>query len=369
MTASCSTFHFGLQPLPDSVKPDCHVVLLQLEQPGQLFNRQTFDVAEQEQTGIFTVQGRDRPPELLFQQHRGLHRVQRSIVGRRLRAKLAAAQHIYGGVNRGAAKIRGRQRHVLNLCTACEYTHEYRLQDVLRVGRITGNPQGRAEHRLVVALVQPGNPGERGRGSHQNGQLVNVCAGCGHLSALPSHDAQGGRILHARRNNVGMTSGRLTYRPVAMATVGDFHALMQDEHVRRYLMDGQVSPISANEERVRDSIDLFNRRGVGLWLAYETRSGELAGFCGFLDIPSMHPEPQLVYALLERFCGIGYTTEMAAASIAEARRHAGFDTIAAGVDEVNIASVHVLEKLGFRRAATYPGSFGTALLFLLEGDR
>src|SRR5262245_11190471 len=118
-----------------------------------------------------------------------------------------------------------------------------------------------------------------------------------------------------------MTSERLTYRPVTLATVDVFHALVQDEHVRRYLMDGQLLPISATEERVRDSMDLFDSRGVGLWLAYETRSGELAGFCGFLVIPSVHPEPQLVYALFERFSGVGYATEMAVASIAEARRH------------------------------------------------
>ena len=66
-------FHFGLQPLPDSVEPDCHVVLFHLEHSGQLFNRQPFDVTEQEQGGIVTVQGGDGPPELLFQQQRRLH--------------------------------------------------------------------------------------------------------------------------------------------------------------------------------------------------------------------------------------------------------------------------------------------------------
>ena len=60
-------------------------------------------------------------------------------------------------------------------------------------------------------------------------------------------------------------------------------------------------PLEWSEQRVGESIALFDRRGVGLWLAYEKESGELAGFCGFLEIPSIHPEPQLVYALFERF--------------------------------------------------------------------
>ena len=130
-------------------------------------------------------------------------------------------------------------------------------------------------------------------------------------------------------------------------------------------MDGQLFPREWSEQRVRENVDLFDRRGVGLWLAYDRKSGELAGFCGFLEMRSMHPEPQLVYALFERFTGIGYATEMATASIAEAHRHEGFSTIVASVDEVNLASIRVLEKLGFRPVATHPGSFGNTLLLSL----
>jgi ribosomal-protein-alanine N-acetyltransferase len=159
-----------------------------------------------------------------------------------------------------------------------------------------------------------------------------------------------------------MMSERLKYQPLTLATLDDFHALVQDDHVQRYLMDGQLFPLEWSEQRVHDSVSLFVRRGVGLWLAHGRSTGELVGFCGFMEIPSMHREPQLVYAMFERFTGIGYATEMASASIAEARRHPGFSTIVAGVDEVNIASVRVLEKLGFRRVATHPGSFGNVLL-------
>jgi RimJ/RimL family protein N-acetyltransferase len=165
-----------------------------------------------------------------------------------------------------------------------------------------------------------------------------------------------------------MQSVRLTYHPVTLDTLDDFHTLVQDEHVRRYLMDGQQFPREWSAERVRDSTDLFDRRGVGLWLAYDRSSGQLVGFCGFLELPSLHPEPQLVYAMFERFTGKGYATEMALTAVAEARRHPGFTTIVAGVDEVNAASLHVLEKLGFRRESTHEGAFGPTLLLLLTGE-
>ena len=154
-----------------------------------------------------------------------------------------------------------------------------------------------------------------------------------------------------------MTSPRLAYEPLRLETVEQFHTLVVDEHVRRYLMDGTIFPIEWSRDRVRDSQALFARRGVGLCLARDIASADLVGFCGFLDIPDVHPEPQLVYALFERFTGRGYATEMAGAAIEEARRH-GFGEIVAGVDEVNAASSRVLEKLGFERTATLQGAFG-----------
>jgi RimJ/RimL family protein N-acetyltransferase len=163
-----------------------------------------------------------------------------------------------------------------------------------------------------------------------------------------------------------MVSKRLRYDRVSPASVDKFHTLVQDAHVRRFLMDGQVFPRTWSEERIRDSDGLFERRGVGLWLAYEREVGALVGFCGFLEIPSIHHEPQLVYALFERYTGLGYATEMGRAAIAEARRRAGFDRIAASVDDVNSASVRVLEKLGFRQIATHPGSFGNVLVWELD---
>lgn len=66
-----------------------------------------------------------------------------------------------------------------------------------------------------------------------------------------------------------LTSPRLTYHPVSVETLDDFHGLVQDEHVRRHLMDGEVFSREWSESRISDSNDLFERRGGGL---KETRS-------------------------------------------------------------------------------------------------
>ncbi len=165
-----------------------------------------------------------------------------------------------------------------------------------------------------------------------------------------------------------MRSARLRYHPVEPDTLDAFHGLVQDEHVRRYMMDGHVFPREWSEQRVQESQALFERRGVGIWLAHEKDTNELVGFCGFRIAPSF-PEPQLLYALRERWTGRGLAHEMARAAIAQARTQPGFAEIVADADEVNVRSVRLLEKLGFERIGTMPGAFGDILLFRLAAGR
>ena len=161
-----------------------------------------------------------------------------------------------------------------------------------------------------------------------------------------------------------MTSERLQYQPVRSSDLDAFHRLVQDERVRRYLLDGHIVPREWSEERIQDSQTLFDRRGVGIWLAYMKTSTDLLGFCGFLEFPTMHSDPQLVYGMFERLSGKGYATEMALAAIAEARKNAEFRDIIASVDEINAASLRVLDKLGFTRFSTQKGNFG--IMFLMR---
>jgi RimJ/RimL family protein N-acetyltransferase len=165
-----------------------------------------------------------------------------------------------------------------------------------------------------------------------------------------------------------MLSERLRYHPVEPANLDAFHSLVQDEHVRRYMMDGNVFPREWSAARIRESQALFERRGVGTWLAYDTNTNRLVGFCGF-DNPSGRPDPQLIYAMFECFTGRGFATEMARAAIVRARTQPGFAEIVADVDEINAASVRVLEKLGFERIAVHQGAFGNLLLLRLAATR
>src|SRR5215471_12062762 len=167
------------------------------------------------------------------------------------------------------------------------------------------------------------------------------------------------------RKIVEMESERLSYSELGTGHLHVFHSLVQDDHVRRYLLDGQVLPIEWSAETIRASQSLFERQGVGIWLVHQKFTEELIGLCGFVEFATVHPEPQLVYAMFGRFAGMGYATEMAAACIAKARKYEGLATIVASVDEVNAASLRVLEKLGFEWIATLQGAFGNMFLLRL----
>jgi RimJ/RimL family protein N-acetyltransferase len=165
-----------------------------------------------------------------------------------------------------------------------------------------------------------------------------------------------------------MQSDRLRYHPLQAENLDAFHRLVQDEHVRRYMMDGNLFPREWSEQRMRESQALFERHRVGICLAYEKSTNALVGFCGFRSSPD-GPDPGLVYAMFGRFSGRGFATEMARASIAQARTPPGGLEIVADVDEINTASVRVLEKLGFERIAVRPGAFGNLLLLRLAAGR
>ena len=152
---------------------------------------------------------------------------------------------------------------------------------------------------------------------------------------------------------------RLSLRRLASEDHASFHRLVTDSHIRRFLLDGVVMDEEWSRSEIARSDELFKSTGLGLWLACD--QDELVGFAGFRVFEEMSPEPQLIYAFEERVTGRGYATEVGQALIELAAPILG--SILAAVDEPNLASVRVLEKLGFRPAGSLPGTFGRTLLF------
>ena len=162
-----------------------------------------------------------------------------------------------------------------------------------------------------------------------------------------------------------MDSPRLHYRPLEPDDTEALHRLVIDEHVKRFLFDGEIMDRAWCAEAIAVSRRAFDSSGLGLWLVHPAEGRDVAGFSGFWVFEALGPDPQLLYAFTPEHCGQGYATEAARALVVTARQ-AGLEALQAAVDEPNQASIRVLEKVGFTRSGSAPGAFGRTLLFQLD---
>ena len=91
----------------------------------------------------------------------------------------------------------------------------------------------------------------------------------------------------------------------------------------------------------------YERFGFGLYRVELRESGEPIGMCGLLKRDAL-PDVDVGFAFLPRFWSKGYAFESASAVLAHARDALGRGRILAITTPDNVASIRLLEKLGFR---------------------
>ena len=147
--------------------------------------------------------------------------------------------------------------------------------------------------------------------------------------------------------NQVLTTTRLELRSVQIGDVEVVHELWTDEHVRHFLFDERVMPLEEARSIVEQSVRSFEERGYGVWLAFSRETAKLIGFAGLLQ--SSDESPNLIYGVHPDFSGNGFATEAAKAVLDFAFDTLGLDCVKADVDEPNVTSVRILEKLGMRQ--------------------
>ena len=143
-----------------------------------------------------------------------------------------------------------------------------------------------------------------------------------------------------------LTTARLVLRPVSLDDVDALHQLWTEPDVRRYLWDDVIIPRERAEETVRDMLASVADQ-LGLWVAIDRESNELAGFCALIRREG-EEAPELMYGLTPRFWGRGLATEASRALLTYAFGTLECTRVTAATDVPNAASVRVMERLGFR---------------------
>ena len=125
------------------------------------------------------------------------------------------------------------------------------------------------------------------------------------------------------------------------------HELWTNRDVRHFLFDERVIPLEEARSIVEQSIRSFQEGGYGIWLAFSRETAKLIGFAGLIQ--SSDESPNLIYGVHPDFQGTGFATDAAKAVLDFAFDTLGLKSVTADVDEPNVMSVRILEKLGMKR--------------------
>ena len=132
-------------------------------------------------------------------------------------------------------------------------------------------------------------------------------------------------------------------QPCRMEDLEVVYKLWTDEHVRQFLFDDKVITIDEARSFVEASQENFAKHNYGIWLVFARDDESLIGFAGFLRLAE--DVPNLIYGIHPDFCGKGYATEAAAKVLSYAFENLALPLVQADVDEPNVLSIRVLEKL------------------------
>ncbi|MCU0569040.1 MAG: GNAT family N-acetyltransferase [Oculatellaceae cyanobacterium Prado106] len=144
--------------------------------------------------------------------------------------------------------------------------------------------------------------------------------------------------------NFTLTTERLQLRPCNADDLTFLYALWTSDRIRYFLFDDRI--ISQEETRsfIKASLNSFEQHDYGLWLVHHQE--QCIGFAGFLHTEAA---PTLIYGMHPDFWGQGYATEAARAVLNDGLSTLNLLKVNADVDELNIASVRVLQKLGMKQ--------------------
>ncbi len=147
---------------------------------------------------------------------------------------------------------------------------------------------------------------------------------------------------------VTLETERLLLRPWRASEAAVQHELWTERDPRvppHRRIDAEGRPTEADLAEGIRAADLPSSTGL---LAVERRlNGDLIGYCGLVDGGAeTEGEPELAYELLRRSWGKGYATE-ASWAVLDWARSSGHARLWATVWAWNVASLRVLEKLGF----------------------
>jgi len=141
-----------------------------------------------------------------------------------------------------------------------------------------------------------------------------------------------------------LATNRLILRELNENDAKDMYLLNADPEVIRYTGDDPFESVDAARIFLMNYSD-YVRNGMGRWAVIEKENQRIIGWCGL----KRHDDGMvdLGYRFLKSAWGKGYATESSLGCLIYGFQTLQLPQIIARVDPANIASVRVIEKLGF----------------------
>lgn len=146
---------------------------------------------------------------------------------------------------------------------------------------------------------------------------------------------------------------RLKLRRLLPEDLESLYALYRDPEIRRYFPEGMLS-----YEETKEELEYFlnghpKHPELGLWATILKETGDFIGRCGLLPwtLEGRH-EVEVAFMLDKAYWGRGLATEAAESIAAYAFETLGLTRLVCLIDEENLASQRVAERIGmtFERA-------------------
>lgn len=147
---------------------------------------------------------------------------------------------------------------------------------------------------------------------------------------------------------------RLLLREVDERDAQDFFDMDSNPLVVRYVGMPPVENLEKSLEIIHFIQKQYADYGIGRWAVVERDSGAFLGWCGLKRITNMETHGyrdfvDIGYRFQQKHWGKGYATEAAAATLRYGFDMLGFAEIFAHAALENLASHHVLTKIGMQR--------------------
>jgi len=158
---------------------------------------------------------------------------------------------------------------------------------------------------------------------------------------------------------------RLHLRPFAPADLDAYYRqIWSDDAVMRYLPAGKATERARAQDFLVHIISHWRTHSLGLFAVSEKTSGAFMGHCGLNWLPD-HQVFEIGYAFGQAFWGRGYATESGAVVLEHGFMVGKLARIVGMTLPDNLASQHVLQKLGMEAAGTIQAYGATLPLFAL----